>query len=250
MKTNLSKIALIVCLSVSLVLSACGAGASAATPTPAGTSTPPPTNTPTPIPTATSTPTRTPRPTITPNLAATQQYEGFLAWVEKLEADGVIPSVVGNYHPKEDYSKAFAKSAYYTWMTYFDLQVSNFIIQAKVTLANETVENAFKSGCGFVFSSHAIFFSLDGNVNFRTDGYDRGSNYIDATIYEQNPDGVTLTLVLSNKALSFYVNDRLALKGITVYDESFLIGPAVLSSTSEGFGTRCDFTQIAIWDMD
>jgi hypothetical protein len=252
MKTNLSGIALFVCLALSIVLSACGAGEPAATATSAETGTPLPTNTPTLVPTATSTPTRTPHPTSTPNLAATQQYEEILSAAEKFAEEGLIPSTYGRYHPMKDYSISLAKTAYFTWMTYDQFETSNFIIQATATIANETVENAFKSGCGFVFkdafSNHAVFFSLDGNANYRTDGYDRGSNYLDSTLFE-NPDGVLLTLLLSEKSMRFYVNDRLAISGITVYGGPFDMGPAVLSSTSEGFGTRCDFTQIAIWDM-
>ena len=256
MKTNLTKIALFVCLAMSIILSACGANAPVATATPAETSTPVSTDTPTLVPTATSTPTQTPRPTPTPNLAATQQYEVILSSVEKFVEEGLIPSIPsasGRYHPMKDDSISFAKTAYFTWITYDQFEASNFIIQARATIANETVENAFKSGCGFVFkdafSNHAVFFSLDGNANYRTDGYDRGSNYLDSTLFE-NPDGVLLTVLLSNKAMRFYVNDRLALHDITVYGGPFEMGPAVLSSTSEGFGTRCDFTQISIWELD
>lgn len=250
MKTNLFKPVLFVCLMLSLALSACGAAAPAATPTATVTNTPlPPTFTPT----VTLTPTRTPTPTATPNLTATAQYDGFFTWVEKFAVEGIIPSVSGEYYPMDDYSKSFAKSGYFTWVTHDRVRSSNFIIQAKVTIANEIVKNASKSGCGFVFdefvSNRAIFFSLDGNVNYRVDGYDYGSNYIDSALYE-NPDGVLLTLLFSNNAMRFYVNDRLALSGTILYGGPFQVGPSVLSGTSEGFGTRCDFTQIAIWDMD
>lgn len=253
MKTNLSKMALFVCLAISVSLSACGAGAPTEPPTPAASDTPGPTDTPTLVPTATFTPTKTPLPTATPNLAATQHYEGILSVVEKFAAEGLIPSAKGEYYPLDDYSKSFAKTAYYTWVTYDGVKPANFIIQARVTIANETVENAFKSGCGFAFeddfSSHAVFFSLDGNANYRTDGYDRGSNYLDSTLFE-NPDGVTLTLLLHDKAMRFYVNDRLALSGVTVYGGPFNAGPSILSGTSEGFGTRCDFTEMAIWKIE
>jgi len=257
MKTSLSKIALSVCVTLSLVLSACGASAPPATPTIVNTNTAMatntaiPTNTATLTPTVTATPTKTPKPTITPNLAATQQYDSFYAWVEKFSADGSIPSVKGKYNPMDDYSNSFAKSGYFTWATYTNIETTNFIIQAKVKIANETTENASKSGCGFVFtdtfSNHALFFALDGNANYRTNGGDRGSKYVDKTLY-QNPDGVTLTVLLSNKALSFYVNDKKTITQ-TVYEGPFHVGPAILSGTSEGFGTRCDFSNIVLWQI-
>jgi hypothetical protein len=256
MKTNLTKSALIVCVVITLILSACGASMPAAIPTAANTNTPvPPTVTPTITltPTQTFTPTATLTPTATPNIAATQKYEGFQALVEKLASDKVIPSAEGKYYALDDYSKEFAKIRYYTWDLYDGAKPSNLVIQAKVKISNETTENAFKSGCGFVMqndiNNHAVFFSLDGNANYWADGYDRGSKYLDNTVYEKNPDGVTLTLVLSNKALHFYVNGREALKDITIYGEPFNVGPAVLSGTSQGFGTRCEFTEMALWEV-
>jgi hypothetical protein len=256
MKSYSSKIALLICLVLALALSACGAGTPPATPTAADTNTPLPTNTPVPptaTPTATLTPTVTPRPTRTPDIAATQKHDSLLAWVERLAAEKIIPSVEGKYHPLDDFSDSYARIRSYAWFTYDDLLVSNFIIQAKVKIDNATLEGAYKSGCGFVmqnfFDNHAVFFSLDGNANYWSNGYDRGSNYLDNTLYEQNRDGLTLTMVLSNKALLFYVNDRKALSGITIYGEPFQIGPAILSGTSEGFGTRCDFTEMALWEV-
>jgi hypothetical protein len=257
MKTNLSKIALSVCMTLSFVLSACGASAPPATPTAVNTNTSIPTNTPTPTntatltPTVTLTPTKTPKPTITPNLAATQQYDSFYTWVEKFSAEGSIPSAKGKYNPMDDFSDSFAKSGYFTWATYTNLESTNFILQAKVKIANATTENSSKSGCGFVFmdtfSNHALFFALDGNANYRTNGGDRGSKYVDKTLYE-NLDGVTLTVLLNDKALSFYVNDKKAITQ-TVYGGPFYAGPAILSGTSEGFGTRCDFSEIVLWQI-
>ena len=257
MKNNLSKAALLICLALVLALPACGAGTPPSTPTPADTSTPPPTNTSVP-PTATAaitlTPTNTPTPTATPDIAATQKYEGLQATVEQLAAEGVIPSTNGTYYSLDDFSDSFAKSRYYTWITYPDISVSNFVLQAKAKLTNATNENVSKSGCGLAakslgFIEHAIFFSLDGNANYWSDGYSRGTNYLDNTLYTQNPDGLVLTLVLSNKAMLFYVNGHKALSGITIYGEPFEVGTAILSGTSEGFGTRCEFSEVGLWEI-
>ena len=232
---------------LALILSSCGVVVPE--PTATITATPQPTNTLPP----TSTPTKTPLPTATPNIAATQQYEDFYVWLEKFSNEGIIPSVNGTYRSYKDISQSLAQQAYFTWELQNSFVSTNFIAQAKVTIANATNENIFKSGCGFVFeeffATHAVFFSLDGNANYRTDGRDRGSKYLDSTLFE-NPEGVTLTLVLYNKALLFYVNDRLALSQIVIYGENFKVGPSTLSGTSEGFGTRCDFTNIVLWKID
>lgn len=249
MISQFPKTLLFVCVMLSVLITSC---APAATPTIVASSTPTSTQVPTFTPTVTRTPTQTPLPTATLNLAATQQYDGFVQWLEKLVAEGSIPSTEGTYHSLDDFSDSFAKIGYYNWSTYNEYQPANFIVQAKVQIANETTENAFKSACGFVFtdgfSNHVLFFALDGNANYRTDGRDRGSKYLDSAFY-QNPDGVTLTVILSNKALLFYVNDRKAISQ-TVYGGPFSLGPAILSGTSEGFGTRCDFSDIVLWEME
>ena len=47
---------------------------------------------------STATPTITPSPTTTPNLTATQQYDDFIALVQKLHDAGQISSTEGTYH--------------------------------------------------------------------------------------------------------------------------------------------------------
>jgi hypothetical protein len=254
MKTRLSVFVLSAFSLMGLVLSACDTGIPAETPSPEATLTLASTVAPTITFTSTATivPSKTPKPTSTPNIAATQKYEDFYVLVNKLANEGVIESTKGEYHSLDDFSDSFAKIAYYNWSTYEAVQTSNFIMQAQVRISNSTTENIFKSACGFVmdagYTHHAIFFALDGNVNFRTDGGDRGSKYLDASLF-QNADGVRLTLVLSNKTLLFYVNDKKTFNQI-VYEGPFSVGPSILSGTSEGFGTRCEFTDMVLWDMD
>lgn len=219
------------------------------------TFTPAITLTPSPIPTATATliSTKTPIPTATPNLAATQQYEDFFSWVKNNSDESFVSSVNGKYYPVDDYSKSFAKIGYYSRENFDNLNATNFIIQANVKIANQTTENVFKSACGLVFedqfSDYIIFFSLDGNTNYRINGGDGGSKYIDSALF-QNPEGVKLTLIVNKNAFNFYVNDKMVFSQIPVYGGPFNIGTSVLSGTSEGFGTRCDFTKIAAWTMD
>jgi len=256
MRTKTSKYVL--CFSMLAILLASGCGA-APTPEPTliptiadtATSTPMPTETFTP--TATLVPTKTPIPTATPNIAATHIYDGLQAMIQQLVTEKIVPSADGKYRALDDYSDSFAKSRYYGWKTYDDFTASNFIIQAKVVMENATNEDVYKAGCGFAivntFDSHGIFFALDGNANYWDNGYSRGTNYLDNTLYEANPDGLTLSLVLYNKALNFYVNGRKALSGVTIYGEPFNIGPAILSGTSEGFGTRCTFSEMAVWEF-
>lgn len=229
------------------------AGCATTTPAPTITLTASNTATQTLTPTATFTSTPTPKPTSTPNIAATQKYDITQKWLEKLINEGVISNADGKYYPQNDIKDSIANPGYYSWITFDSPQATNFILHARAKLDNATDENVFKSGCGFVFtdpfSNHAVFFSLDGNANYRTDSMDRGSKFIDASLY-QNPEGVELTLILANKALLFYVNDQLGLSGITVYGEDFWLGPAILSGSAESFGTSCEFLEMAVWKIN
>ncbi|MEO7841736.1 MAG: hypothetical protein ABIU06_20525, partial [Anaerolineales bacterium] len=102
MKTNLSNYALMVCLVLPLMLSACGASVPSV---PTVISTRAVTNTSEPTVTATQTaiPTITPSPTVTPDIAATQQYEDFFALVQKIHEAGQIPGTDGKYLELDDY---------------------------------------------------------------------------------------------------------------------------------------------------
>lgn len=256
MKNDISKTALFVFLALSLNFSGCSAISPEPTLTasPANTATDTPEPSRTPIPSATVTSTRTPKPTATPDIAATQKYESLQKWVDKLASEAILPSTEGKYYVLDDFSDSFAKSRYYGWVIYPDLTPSNFIMQAKVKIANDA-EETYKAGCGFVIQNKdyyvfAVFFSLDGNANYYNSGFHYYSKYLDNTLYDKYPDGLTLTMVLSNRALFFYVNGEMALSGITIYEEPYVVGPAILSGTSEGFGTRCDFTEVTVWQVN
>jgi hypothetical protein len=231
-------------------LQACVAVQQIAAETPTITPTTTSTQTPIPTSTVTLTPTITPSPTRTPNLVATQQYVGFFPWVEKLYNDGLIPSVEGEYIHLDDYSDSFAKSGYYSWITYSGLVPTKFILQAQVKITN-AIQSSFKSGCGFVFGEEdhpsAIFFALDGHINFFSG--EHRINYLDSTLFE-NPDGVKITLLVIEDVMRFFVNDRMGLMSKVFYQDPIRIGPAILSGNDQDFGTRCDFSEMSLWAID
>lgn len=207
------------------------------------------TYTPTLTPTVTLTPTKTSTPTATPNLAATQQYNDFSSWVEKFSKDGLISSKNGKYVSLEDYSDSLAKSNYYQWATYNEFTPTNFIIQANVKISN-AAPNASKAGCGFAISGYdqAVFLALDGNINY-VDAFSRKSNYLDATLATlfESSNGVLLTLLINDRNWHFFVNDKIGLVLTSQGGGPVNVGPAVLSGTNEGFGTRCEYTNMVLW---
>ena len=98
---------------VGINLQACSSIQPAVQETPASTSTASPTLTstltPTPLPTV------TPTPTMTPDLAATQQQENFVSFIQRVYEAGQIPTTKGSYQTLPNYFDSLAMSYGYRW---------------------------------------------------------------------------------------------------------------------------------------
>jgi len=263
MNTNLSNPALIVCLALTLMLSACGANAA-----PVVTSTLPATVTSTAAPTltatATATPTKTPKPTATPNLAATQQYEDFFAVVQKIHAAGQILNTEGEYVELDDYQDEVAIKLSYSWAE-TGISAKNFVVRGDFEWSN-AINTANISGCGFVYrvqentDHYLIVLDAFSGVKLAS-STDRGTYSMGSpqngdkkiSDFGPGPYHATFTLVVNDLKSYVYVNDtyygeyKLLDYRIT---ESGLLSGAVLSATSEGYGTRCNMTDIQAWIID
>jgi hypothetical protein len=263
MKTNLSNSALIVCLALTLILPACGASVA-----PVATSTLPATVTSTAVPTltatVTATPTKTPKPTATPNLAATQQYDDFFAVVQKIHEAGQISNTDGKYVELDDYRDEVAIKLSYAWAE-TGISAKNFIVRGDFEWSN-AINTANISGCGFVYrvqentDHYLIVLDAFSGVKLAS-STDRGTYSMGSpqngdkkiSDFGPGPYHATFTLVVNDLKSYVYVNDvyygeyKLLDYRIT---ESGLLSGAVLSATSEGYGTRCNITNTQAWIID
>lgn len=262
MKSNLSNSALIVCLALTLMLSACGASA------PVATSTEPATVTSTVASTLTATatliPTKTPQPTATPNLTATQQYEDFFAVVQKIHAAGQISNTDGEYVELDDYQNEVAVKLSYAWAE-TGINAKNFIVRGDFEWSN-AVNTANTSGCGFVYrvqpntDHYLIILDAFSGVKLAS-STDRGTYSMGSpqngdkkiSDFGPSPYHATFTLVVNDLKSYVYVDDtyygEYKLLDYRITDSGLLSG-AVLSATSEGYGTRCNLTNIQAWIID
>jgi hypothetical protein len=262
MKTNSSKSALIICLVLMLMLSACGAS------TPAATSTLTTTVTSTIVPTFTATVTltltKTPLPTTTPNLAATQKYEDFFAVVRKIHEAGQIPTIDGKYLELDDYREEVANKLSYEYAE-TGVSAKNFIVRGDFEWSN-AFNTTNISGCGFVFrvqqntDHYLIVLDAFSGVKLAS-STDRGTYSMGSpqdadeklTDFGPGPYHATFTLVVNDLKSYVYVNDvyqgEYKLLDYRITDSGLLSG-AVLSATSEGYGTRCNITNIQVWIID
>ena len=259
MKNHLSNSALFICLVLMLMLSACGTSA------PEAISTPPATVTSIVVPTFTATvtltPTKTPTPTATPNLAATQQYEDFFAVVQKIHEAGQIPSTDGRYLELDDYKDEVATKLSYEYGE-TGVSAKNFIVRGDFEWSN-AVNTTNISGCGFVFrvqqNTDHYLIVLDALSGVKlASSTDRGTYSMGSpqngdenlTDFGSDPYHATFTLVVNDLKSYVYVNDvyqgEYKLLDYRITDSGLLSG-AVLSATSEGYGTRCTITNIQAW---
>lgn len=254
MATKFSHRLLFVLMILSLMMSACGALAPEPTSTPTATPTASQTPTATLTPTITFTPTLTPTLTATPNLTATQQYEDFFSIVQSYYDAGLFPSLDGRYLNMGDYNDASVDAGYYRW-SLFDDMVVNFIVRAKIVLETAPAP-ASQSGCGFVFDllpnqsqyHKFVFLQRNGSAVYGFSGRTFTTKY-----YEQLPNPVEYTMVLAvyNEKLRLSINDKEVITyndlGKDRTEEAW--GPALMAGSTQEFGTRCDFTNIEIWEI-
>ena len=267
MRKNQLILKLLVIIVLGINLQACGSIQQMIQGTP--TPTPTITLTPSPTPTATSTttPTKTPTPTVTPNLAATQQYEDFIALVQKIHEAGQIPTTEGTYQKLDDFSDELAMGYGYRW-TPTGLNSKDFIIRADFNW--EVANQKNYSGCGYVFrqesESHYYVTALDA-LNGVFFSYTRSGSvpFGPATILNfpvpaakrsklpdmgHNPYQATFTLIVNEYKAYTYINDNFFSEHNLKHDTLTDPGPLsfmVLTGSATGFGTRCKISNAEIW---
>ncbi len=243
---------------------ACQAGAPAPTATAIPSDTPiPPTATITLTPTNTPRPSPTPRPTKTPNLAATQRIEGYNTETQKYFEDGYIASAEGKITEFDDFDYDWAQMSWYNWRP-LGVKVADFYLSAHFKWTS-AYRQANPSGCGFAFAiqdntdHYAIFLDwnriifLDGdhrntyskNVRLaKGNGRVKFANPADTpqeTDFTLLVNGTNATILVDGKFVGRYLlNANRTLKGD--------IGLSLLSGTNKDFGTRCEMTNIRLWE--
>lgn len=262
------------CLLVSFLLTfslqACGTAQPLAQSTPTLNPTNTPEPSPTLTPTTTLTPTRTPTPTVTPNLTATQQYEDFMAQVQKVYEAGQISTLDGTYEKLDDFSDHLAMSYGYSWLP-ADITAKNFIIRADFEW--EVANQKNYSGCGYVFrqtsEDHYYMMAMDalnGVLMFYTKlGLDefghpttvhtaiRAVKKEKLTDVGTNPYHAKAMLVVNESNIYLYINDEFYTEHRLPADrpaEQGTLSYLVLTGSATDYGTRCRITMPEIWIVD
>ena len=225
---------------------------------PEPTATPAPTDTPTATATSTitPTPTKTPVPTKTPNLAATKQYEEWNAEIQKYYEAGYVGTTEGKIKEFDDFSEEWAQLNWYdTWG--LGESASEFVYSAHYKWEHGS-KTPNESGCGLVFGykengnhyavfldkTKVIFLQTEGTYGFSV-GKTRGTGRVDLETTEAD-----FTLIVYDYYTYVLVNGEVVGEyGLSKKDlmEGYM-GISILSGTNKDFGTRCEITNIHLWE--
>ena len=186
---------------------------------------------------------------------ATSYATAFLNVIEKLRGEGVVKSENNQYARLEDFEQEWAQLGWFKWWG-TGYAAENFVLSADVAWQSASnTADWYTTGCGIVFSLndednyHLAFLSLDGYgvVGRKAKG---DLKLLAAERYGNlsTPDGdAKIMLVVDDKRVNFYVNDKLVTK---VYDNSLNEGDialTLLSGTNKDFGTRCTMTNLELF---
>lgn len=242
-----SRFALILLVLVLVQLACAGSGAPAETATPSPL--PVATNTPTPRPSA------TPRPTQTPNLAATAKADEFNGLLNGFKEAGYINTASGAIMELEDFNYEWAQLG---WFQLFPTSVTaaDFVLNAhmKWSTANATPEI---SGCGIAFGlqengdyyvvfidhQRILFLMKRGEFPY-TVGKTRGKG----TLNLDNPAEADMSLIVNGQTAYVVVNGDMTQYTLSAdQTSSGEIALSILSGTNKDYGTRCEMTNMVLW---
>lgn len=177
---------------------------------------------------------------------------------EKLSEAGILTSSTGKRKRLQNFSQEWAQI---NWYTYYRTRnsPSDFIIRADASWESASDKaNWWNSGCGFVFreedvDNHYLAY-LDLNGFATLDRVRNGSmaNLGRSNIsypIEKPADSANLMLVVEGSSIHFFVDGFLML---TRQDLSFSEGNlalTLLSGTNKDYGTRCEMTNIELWEL-
>lgn len=213
-----------------------------------------------PTPTKTPVPTNTPRPTATPNLAATQQYDGFNREIQSYHDAGYVVRTDGNIEEFDDFSVEWAQLGWYQWYP-LGRNVSDFSLSAHFKWMSAS-RNADESGCGFAFAiqpdngHYAVFLDrnkiifLDADSSYGSYARSVGKTSGSARVKFDNPAEADFSLIVNGINAYVLVNNDLIGK-YTLSRSRILqgdVGLTVLSGTNKDYGTRCEMTNIHLFE--
>jgi len=189
---------------------------------------------------------------------STAQAQPMLDLIQELYRDGYLTTTAGTYYSLDDFDESWAQINWYMWW-YTDYSLTDFVIRANAAWDSaSTSANWWTSGCGFVFREDGVpnhylaYLGLDGYVYFSRTVREKYAS-LGASYYGRldTPKGqAQIMLVVEGTKISFFVNGE---RVHTRQDQGLNSGNlalTLLSGINTGFGTRCQMSNIELWELD
>ena len=178
--------------------------------------------------------------------------------VQDLIVKGILTSNQGIFASLPNFDQSLAANNSGKVFT-SEFAPNNFVLRANTFWdAASTGTNWFASGCGFTFHMtnnsndyYAIRLTLDGHADLLS--YTNGvmsDVYKTFYGYLSTPSGgAQVMLVVNNGWITYYVNEKQILRFQANAHPVGQLGTAVYSGTSQGFGVRCQMTNVELWQV-
>jgi len=189
---------------------------------------------------------------------STAQAQPMLDLIQELYSNGYLTTTAGTYYSLEDFDESWAQINWYMWW-HTDFSPTNFVIRAQAYWDSASDKaNWWNSGCGFVFresgkdNHYAVQLGLDGWVYLwrivRGVWAPLGESYYGKV---DVPSGeAEIMLVMEGEMITFFVNGE---KVHSRRDSALASGKlalTLLSGINTDFGTRCQMSNIELWELD
>jgi len=189
---------------------------------------------------------------------STAHAQPMLDLVQELYSNGYLATTAGTYYSLEDFNESWAQINWYMWW-YTGYSLTDFVIRADAAWDSaSTSANWWASGCGFVFREDGVpnhylaYLGLDGYVYFARTVRDKYAS-LGYSYYGRldTPKGqAQIMLVVEGTNITFFVNGE---RVHTRQDQGLNSGNlalTLLSGINTGFGTRCQMSNIELWELD
>ncbi len=189
---------------------------------------------------------------------STVQAEGMQIRIQDLHDRGYLESTSGSYFLLDDFDESWAQINWYQWWE-TGHSPSDFVVRADAEWDSASDRaNWWTSGCGFVFREDGVpnhyltYLGLDGYVYFA-----RSVNGISANLgssYYGNvgtpSGGAEIMLVAEGSTISFFVNGERVHSRQDQGLSSGSLALTLLSGINTDFGTRCQMSNIELWELN
>lgn len=189
---------------------------------------------------------------------ATAEAQPMLELITQLSQDGSISTSDGRLSRLDDFSESWAQINWFQWFQ-TGKSPANFVVKADVAWESASDKaDWYTSGCGFVFRAdregdnfYMIYLALDGRVRLLRN---RNGNLGEAGAkYYGNLDvpkgNAVFMLVVEGNKISAYVNGEPAFERTDNTHTEGRLAYTLISGTNKDFGTRCDMTDVWLWEI-